>query len=197
LGLVEWMALVSAAAGAFIGAFSAFFLENRRQKRLRGEQQLLALQRVDFLIRHQLVSLKGFRTSVLDCLRDDADRYSKLGHIVFELSELSASAEDVVFLIGQGDGQLLFSIEECSNIYRNALSAIRRREDALQRAYYSDRCAVAAFDHESGSAAVEPDPRDVADLKILTDALYECVDTAIESHETALPLVEAAIQSRS
>ena len=132
-----------------------------------------------------------------DPLRYDDSRHNKLGHIVFELSELSARAEDVVFLIGQGDGQLLFTIEECSNIYRNALSAIRRREAALQRAYYSDRCAVVDFDHGSGSAAVDPDPRDLADPKTLTDALYECVDTAIDSHETALPLVEAAIQSRT
>jgi hypothetical protein len=153
-------AFFSAIAGAFLGSLSAFGLGLFQQKRDLRDKQYNLLITTQAALWSQCNTLKGIKLNYLDRLREDNERFTKLGPLITPMSFCSVPFSEIVFIMTLGKPNLLLEIQVAEQNYICAMQALDLRNKMLDKSV----C-------ESNR------------LKEATDALYQQVDYTIPKLE--------------
>lgn len=181
----DYVTLVAAGVGAFLGSGSAFALEALRQRRLETQARHTALLNAQFALAMQLRTLVNTRDQYLDECRDHPQRFMRLVPFYGELNDPRVDFQRLGFVAAEDAAATLQAVHMAQDAYLTAFSALRVR-NGLMEAIYTAATPAGDFDFDSGEGTVTMDARQARVLKGMTDSLYKSVDSAIQLEHIAL-----------
>jgi hypothetical protein len=183
---------VTGASGAFFGALAAFLFERWRSRRDREDEHHSAVLRVQMTLIFNINSLINLKRSLLDPYRDLPTRESQIPHFSQITNTFAVDLDSLSFFLEEGSPNLLMDIYLADRGYHNAIDSIRCRNDAL--CDIRNTAEVLGFDSNTGQANIVADLTKLKLLKDSTDAMYICIEKALESNQGALSCLRSAAQ---
>ncbi|MHB9004317.1 MAG: hypothetical protein ACYC6C_09695 [Coriobacteriia bacterium] len=181
----DWVTLVAAAVGAFLGAAAAFVLEAIRQWRIERSDRYSSLLQAQFTISMQLNSAVNIKQQYLDEERENDQRFLHLPLFHFEPSDARVALGQLSFLAIEDRVEILQTVHVAQESFLTAIRMLETRNRYVEEIYAAG-VPAGAFDFESGIGEVTLDARKARVLKGATDSLYQAVDSAIEMENRAI-----------
>lgn len=184
----------AAGFGALLGSASAFYLGLFQQRRDRRDKQHEAALAAQYALQSQWNILEGIRRQLLEPLRNEPLRHTKLP--LFEMSGVSTFVpfKDLIFIAKRDDPNLLQEIRIAEDCYRSSMQTLQARNGRWEEFLKNPRIAHRQFNPETGDAILEADSRDVFLMKKVTDALYRQIDRSIPMLATAFEALQQCIK---
>ncbi len=179
------IALASAGAGAFLGAYFAYKKERRHRIEEEHIKQLSGARRSLLILGAQLNALMAYQKNVLDPVRDREPRWLFLGSFTTRAyKNLNQNLGDLDFLLGTNYGKLCFDVLLEEGRFQSAVDVINERA----------RFHAETFQPIIHSAQEQNRPIDTEDdveravghlvagtLRNYTDQVFRHVDHTVES----------------
>lgn len=190
--LTHTVAFASAALGAMLGSFSAYWFarwQSRSEGRDRYYGHLLAAQ---YSLMSEWNILEGIRRQHLESLRDDPNRFVKLRlyyapsyHHPVPFSEITAIARS-------SDPNLLQDIHIAEQRYHTAQETLALRNKLLEAFYQNP---TEDFDPQTGRGKTRADDKEIFFLRQVTDMVYHHFDRALPALAETVKKLEKFIKS--
>ena len=186
--------LFAAVFGAFFGSMSAFLLGVLQQRRQRRDEHHEALLGAQYAMQSQWNVLQGIREQMLERMRADPQRHTKLP--VFEMtgSRTVVPFDKLIFVAKEDDPDLLQQLRIAESCYTSAISSLSNRNARCEQFHRSPNVVRHSFNPQTGESTIEADDVEVFLLKQSTDALYHQVDRAIPKLDAAFAEVAKCIK---
>ena len=168
-------------AGAFFGAACAFWFEGLKEKKKKQAEEHGAIVRSQLALICQLNTINNIRKQHLDHFRNDPVRERKL--IQFRMTDASmrVAYDSISFLLMTQNPTLVLDVQAAEQSYVSAMECLAWRNEAYEKMHKNSK--MEKIDIQSGQCTIQIDPRDIKQLKDLTDALYTSVDNAYKRLE--------------
>lgn len=190
----DYVALVAAAVGAFLGSLSAFLLQALWQSTQEKSQRHGALLNAEFALSMQLNLLVNIRNQYLEECREHPERFMRLVLFYGSTDAPQVDFGSLGFIAVKDDASVLHKVQMAQSSYLTALSALETRNSLMADSYES-ATQTGPIDFETGEAPVTLDGRKARILKGITDSLYTAVDHAIELQHAGIAEL-AAVSKR-
>lgn len=188
--------LLTGGIGAFLGAWFAFKLENRRQERESREEILSAAKLAQFTLNRQYTQLKYLEGN-MEPLEADPDRWRRLAPQIGLSPQNRLDLQSLHFLLNSSNPGLLDQLALCDDHYGLALELLEiRNRGVLELSAKVETMRTSAMptpNHEAIDAAVGLDLR--GRLASLTDELYTSVHEALRLNEDLFSKLSEFIRS--
>lgn len=181
----DWIPLVAAGLGAFLGSVSAFALEALRQWRRERALKHSALMTAQFVLSMQLNTLVSIDNQYLRGVAKHPQRFAQLPLFYLEVDDTRIDFSSLAFIATRDRIEVLQKVHMAQAAFLTAIGAISHRNRILEDIYAMDT-NVTAFDFETGQGTVDIDERKARVLKGATDGLYGAVESGIELLQLAI-----------
>jgi hypothetical protein len=170
---------ITAAAGAFFGAVSAYWSDRFKERKKRHVEEHGAIVRAQLALQSQLNTVNNIQKQFLEAFRDDPNRSLHLISFTMTDTPLRVAYDAISFLLTKYDPQLVTEVLAAEQSYVSAMDALSARNQAIEKLH--ENSELSALDPGTGRAFIRPkDARDVKLLKDRTDGLYTATDRAYD-----------------
>jgi len=174
------IAFGSAAAGALFGSVSTYVLGRRQQKLDEDNRRHGALINTQFALFSQVKVVDGLKANYLDPVRDEPDRFTKLGVTVFIKSPLNVPLNELAFIASSKSPNLIQEISDAEQSYLKTLQVL----DLFNQFHIEFEKTHSPIPGTLNPAKLQPTAHVIADkleiklLKFYVDNIYKEVDLA-------------------
>jgi hypothetical protein len=162
---------ISALAGAFFGAVSAYWFQQKSERTKVREENHAALVRTLYGLAALTNSIKGLEMHHLDEFRSNKNRYALLQHF-FQAEAEEFPVKDLAFLLTTSYADIYGRICIAQLAYRTTCGVLRKRNEEYDSVFKEGE-NVREMDIETGCCKVSVTSLQIRKLKNLTDSLYE------------------------
>jgi len=188
--------LSTGGVGAFLGAWFAFKLENRRREREDRKENLSAAKRAQFTLTRQYTQLKHL-DEMMKPLEVNPERWKRLDPVIGMSHQNRLNLPSLHFLLDSKTPALLDKLAFCDDRYGQALDVLAMRNQAvleLRAKLETLRSSpTPPLDHATIDASIGFDLK--GRLNDLTDGLYTSVRSAISLNEGLFAQLSGYIES--
>jgi hypothetical protein len=167
---------ISALAGAFFGAWAAYYLQRESENRKEKDARHGAILQAQLALVTQLNTLQNIQKQWLDKFRSDPERAMKMWRFYQAASTLEIDFKSLAFLLDGEHAGFVAELHVVDRCYKTAMDALEVRNKEYER--LRDHSEVVGGSLATGQFELRADIRDIKMLRDATDSLFESVDDA-------------------
>lgn len=164
--------ILASIIGTFIGAYSAFKLDQNHKKNQENKKNFIAAKRTQFVLVNHYQTLHNIKKQALDEIKDDENRWILLKPLGSYSKYLQMDIDSLVYILDTEDANLLNELLVANDRFETAIGTLQMRNNV--HLGFQKKLA------EEGEKAFDDATTTI--LKDLTDQLYSAVDDSITTN---------------